>query len=205
MDLECAPIGDGERRGQPAIRLVVDVDQPEIVILAIGPPAFRVIVILEPVGADNFRDRGKVLGCRRGPVSPFGLGRDRHQVAVVEIAGAVVLGREKPFGDQHRLALRQFPQPVEIIGRDPAVAAVDVIIGGDRIDIGRHRPHRRGVVIDRQPVAEIERIGIGRMDRLGGESVIMPGDDPSPFAHRMDPRTPGPHPRHPGGGEQLRP
>jgi hypothetical protein len=91
MDLVGAAVGGGECGGQPAIGQVVDVDQSKIVILAVVAPTFRMIIILKPVGADDFRDRGKVLGRCRCTCGSLGLGFDRHQMAVVEVAGTILL------------------------------------------------------------------------------------------------------------------
>ena len=184
MDRRRGVVGGGERLGQLLVGVVVDIDQAEIVVLAVGAATFRVVVILEPLRADDFRQGGEVARRRGGAAGALGLGRDGHQMAVVAIAGAVLARREEPLGDQHRLVAGQLFQPVEEIARDPAVRSVNVVVGRDRVDMRRHRLDRGRVVVDRQAVAEIERLGIGGADRPLGEVVIALGDNPGPFPHR---------------------
>src|SRR6185312_16661662 len=88
-------VGRGQRLGQAAIADVVDVDEAEIVVLAVGPAAFRVVVILKPVRADDLGDLGEVSGRGGGAGGALGLGVDGHQMAVVAVAGAVVARGEK--------------------------------------------------------------------------------------------------------------
>ena len=86
------------------IGLVVDIDQPEIVILSVATPAPGVVVVLEPVGPDYFRYRREIEGGGSRTDTPLVLRRDRHQVAVVAVARAVLAGRKEPLGYQDRLA-----------------------------------------------------------------------------------------------------
>ena len=72
------------------------------------------------------------------------------------------------------------------IGLDECTAYADSGIDRDRIDMRRHRRDRRRIVVDRQPVAKIERVGIGGADRALGERIIALGYDAGPFADRGD-------------------
>jgi hypothetical protein len=139
----------GERVGHPLVRFVVDVDQAEIVVLAVISAAFRMVVVLEPVRSDDPGKSGEIIDRGGGAVGAIRLGRDCHQVAIVAVSGAVLIGGEEPFGNQHRLAARQLFQPGKVVMRNPAVAAVGVVVGGDRVDVARHRAYRRRVVVDR--------------------------------------------------------
>ena len=136
------------------------------------------------MGADDFRQRGEIPRRRGAAAGPLGLRPDRHQMTVVAVAGAVLARGEEPFGDQHRPVAGQLLQPVEVVAREPPVAGVDIVVGRDRVDMRRHRLDRGRVVVDRQAVAEIERLGIGGADRPLGEVVIALGDDSGPFPHR---------------------
>src|SRR5579864_597493 len=103
MNFRREEVGAGERLGQLFVGLVVDVDEAEIVILAIGPAAFRVVVILEPMGADNLGEGGEIRGRGGGASGALGLGLDRHQMAVIAVAGAVLIGGEEPLGYEYGL------------------------------------------------------------------------------------------------------
>src|SRR6266446_6391583 len=120
MDLRNLPVGGRESRSQLLIRPIVDVDQPEIVILTVAATTFGVIVVLEPMNADELWDGRKVPGCRGAPGRPFLLCSDRHQMAVVAISSAVLAGGEEPFGHERGLAAGQFSEPVEEIIGYPA-------------------------------------------------------------------------------------
>ena len=205
MDGRRLAVGGGERLHQLLIRVVVDIHQAEIVILAVGAAALRMVVILKPLGADDLWQRGKVASRLGGAAGPLGLRADRHQMAVIAVAGAVLARREKPFGDQDGLAAGQFFQPIEEIGRDPAVAGIDIVVDRERIDMRRHRPHRRRIVIDRQAVAEIERLRVGGADRVLGERVIALGDDAGPLPYRRDAVAARPQGRQLLCREQLAP
>ena len=186
MDRRRVAICGSERLRQRLIRVIIDVDEPEIVIFAVRAAALRMIVILKPLRPDDIRQRGEVAGRLGCAACPFRLRADRHQMAVVAVAGPVLARRKKPFGDQDRLAAGQLFEPVEEIARDPAVAGIDIVVDRDGIDMRRHRANRGGIVIDRQAVAEIERLRVGGMDRVFGERVIALGDDAGPLAYRVD-------------------
>src|SRR4051812_16707163 len=106
MNLANASVGDREVGGKPLIRLVVDVDQPEIVVFPVATPALRVVVVLEPMSADDFRYRSEIEGGGGRADTALTLRRNRHQVAVVTVAGPVLAGGKEPFGYQDRLAAR---------------------------------------------------------------------------------------------------
>src|SRR5439155_24882333 len=112
--------------------------------------------------------------------------------AVVAVPGAVLVRGEEPLRDEDRLAAAERAEAVEIVARDPAVGAVDVVIGGDGVDPGRHGAHRRRVVVDGEPVAEEERVGIGGTERVVGEMVVALGDDAGPAADDLDAAATGP-------------
>ena len=65
MDPESVPICHRKCRNKTLVRPIIDVDEPKIVILAVGPSAFRMVVILKPMGADDFGDCRKVCNRRR--------------------------------------------------------------------------------------------------------------------------------------------
>ncbi len=92
-------VGARQRSHEVLIGPVVDVDEAEIVILAIGASAGRVIGELEPVRADDLRHGGEVDGGRGGAARPLGLRRHRHQMAVVAVGAAVLVGGEEPLRD----------------------------------------------------------------------------------------------------------
>src|ERR1700730_3330591 len=69
----------------------------------------------------------------------------------------------------------------------------------------RHAPQRSGVVVDRQPIPQEERVRIGCTDRSFGQGVIMLGDHAGPFAHNADPGAAGFHSRPLRRGEELIP
>ena len=186
VDRGCIPIGGGERLGQLFIGPIVDIDETKIIVLAVGAAAFRMVVILKPMRPDDLRQCREITRRRRRALCPLGLGIDRHQMAVIHVAGAVLARREEPLGDQHRLAARQLFKPAKEIAREPAVAGIYIVVDRDRIDMRRHRLDRRRIVVDRQPVAKIERVGIGGADRALGERIIALGDDAGPFADRCD-------------------
>ena len=64
MNIGHATVGYSKRGNELLIRPISDIDQPEIVILAVGPPALRMVVVLEPMETDNFGDRREI---RRRP------------------------------------------------------------------------------------------------------------------------------------------
>src|SRR5216683_6980410 len=97
MDFGGSTVGCRKRRNEVLIRSILDVHQPEIVILTVGPPALRMVVVLEPMDAYNFGDGRQIRGCRSGPDRPYFLGRDGHQMSVVAVPSAVLAGGEKPF------------------------------------------------------------------------------------------------------------
>ena len=87
-------------------------------------------------------------------VAERGIGCVRSAGAV-SIARAVLRRGIEPFCNQHRLAAAQVAQAIKEVWRDPAVRDVYVVVDRDRVDMRRHRLHRIGIVIDRQPIAEI--------------------------------------------------
>ncbi len=130
--------------------------------------------------ADDLGHAGEELRRGRGAGGALRLRLDGHQMAVVAIAGAVLVRGIEPFRDQLGLAAGELAQPVEEIGREPALRAVDIIVERDRIDIRRLGADRRLIVIDRQPVAEEQRVGIGGLQRGARHFVVLPGDDAGP-------------------------
>jgi hypothetical protein len=108
MDLKSVLVRGRERRRQMLVGPVVDIDQPEIVILTVGPSAFRMVVVLEPMRTDNFGNGREVRGRRGRTGCPFLLSGDRHQMAVIAVSGAVLARREEPFRDEYGPAARQF-------------------------------------------------------------------------------------------------
>src|SRR5262245_62080499 len=106
VDSGSASVRCRERRRQRLVWVVVYVDQAKIVILAVGPPALRMVVVLKPVETDNFGNRCEIHGGRRGADRSFLLGRNRHQMTVVTVPGSVVARGKEPFGDEHGLATR---------------------------------------------------------------------------------------------------
>src|SRR5262249_5076447 len=88
--------GSRKCRNGLLIRPIMDVDQPEIVILSVRPPALRMVVVLKPMEAENLGDRCEISGCRCRAVRSFLLGRDRHQMTVVAVPGAILACGEEP-------------------------------------------------------------------------------------------------------------
>ena len=204
MDHGQVAIRPGERRDESLVGAVVHVDEAEVVVLAVLPPAARVIVVLEPVAADDRRLAREALRRGGGAAGALRLGRDRHQVAVVAVAGPVLGGCEEPLGDEHGLAAAQLVKALEVIGRDPAVGTVDVVVRRDRVDPRRHRAHRRRVVVDRQPVAEVDRVRVRRTQRGMDQAVVAFGDEPGPAPDHLDTGTAGTEARMVGSlGEET--
>ena len=75
-----------------------------IEILVIDASAVRLVVELKPMKADQLRHGREHRRRRRGAAGALCLRVDRHQMAVIDVAGAVLAGGEEPFRDQHRLA-----------------------------------------------------------------------------------------------------
>ena len=170
-----------------AIGPVVDVDEAEIVILAVGAAAFRVVVILEPM------QRRSSPGGRRNSRSPRRRRRRARPGCATVIRWPLLRlpVRFSVAAKNHSETSTGLPpdslsQSVEEIARDPAVAGIGVVVGGDRVDMAAPSPDRGRIVVDRQPVAEIERVGVGGPDRLLGQRVVALGDEAGPFAHRGD-------------------
>ncbi len=179
-------IGPRKRPDQRLVRPIVDVDEAEIVILAVRPSARRVVGILEPVGSDDLRHGSEVDRRGGGTARALGLRCDRHQGTVIVVTAAILPGGEEPLRDQHRLAAGELAQAVEEITRDPAVGAVDIVVHRDDVDVARHRAHRDGIVVDRQAVAEEQGVGIGRAQHPLDHRVVVLGDRSGEAPHRQD-------------------
>src|SRR5207244_6094824 len=110
MDRGEADIGPRERLDELLVGPVVDVDEAEVVVLAVLPAALRMVVVLEPVAPDDRRLAREALGRGGGTSRSLGLGPDRHEMAVVAVPAAVLLRREEPLGDEHRLAAGELPE-----------------------------------------------------------------------------------------------
>jgi len=135
MDARQAGVHPPERGDQPPVRPVVDVDQPEVVVLAIAAPAAAMVVVLEPVSTDDLRLAREARGGGGRTARPLGLRRHRHQVAVVAVPGAVLVRGEEH--SETRTACRRRARA----GRRSSSArsshrAVDVVVGGDGVDHG---------------------------------------------------------------------
>ncbi len=96
-------------------------------------------------------------------------------------------------------------QPIEEIARDPAVGTVDIVVHRDDVDMAGHGAHRDRIVVDRQPVAEQQRVGIGLAQHALGHGVILLGDGAGEAPHRLDTFAAGPQLGRRRGVEQLVP
>src|SRR4051812_32817019 len=88
MNIADATVGCGKHGNELLIRPITGVDQPEIVILSVGPSALRMIIVLKPMETDNLGDRREIPGRRRRAERPFFLGLHRHQMTVVAVSRA---------------------------------------------------------------------------------------------------------------------
>src|ERR1700731_1135071 len=100
MNIRHGTVGSGKRGNEALIRPIIDVDQSEIVILAVSPPALRMVAVLKPVETDNLGDRREISDPRRRAARSLVLGLARAQMALVTVPGAVFARGEKPFGDE---------------------------------------------------------------------------------------------------------
>ena len=135
MEVSKARIDATEGLDEPLIGTVVDVDQPKVIILAVLTPAIRMVIILKPVESDDLWLAGESLRRRHGAMSTLRLRWHGHQVAVIAVAGAIFVCGKKPLGNQNGLVRRELSQTIKEIPGEPSVRAIDVIVGGDDIDI----------------------------------------------------------------------
>jgi len=127
----------------------------------------------------------------RGPLGPFGLGRHMHQVAVVDVAGAVFIGREEEFRNEHR-RVGELGQPVEVVGGHPAVGGVDVVVGGQHVEEPARGQDRVLVVVERQSVAHDQPARVHGPQRLEHQFVVAPGAGGGHLVDERDAPAAGP-------------
>jgi hypothetical protein len=106
MDRGRLAVCDAEGGSELLVWPVVGIDEAKIIVLAVRAAAFWLVVILEPLAAD---DLGTARNCaspppRRGRARPAWRRSSDGRCCV---AGAVLARREKPFGYQYRLAAGQ--------------------------------------------------------------------------------------------------
>src|SRR5262245_32619981 len=81
------------------IGTVVDIDEAEVIVLAVVASAPGMVMILKPVHPDYLRLAGEALcRCHSAP-SALTLGADSHQMAVITVAGTIFLCGKKPLRD----------------------------------------------------------------------------------------------------------
>src|SRR5262249_32601309 len=163
----------------------------EVVVLTVAAPTAGMVVVLKPVEAHDLRDGRKAAGRGTGTARPLRLSGHPHQGAVVPVAGVVLVGGEDPLRDEHRPAARECAQAVEIVARDPAVGAVDVVVGRDYVDPRRHSTHRRRVVVNGETVAEYQCARIGVAHGGGDQAIVVLRDDCRPARDYANTIAPG--------------
>src|SRR5882724_5774930 len=168
------------------IRLVMDIYETEVIILPISAPSMGMILILEPMHSDDLGLPSEAFGCYLGAAQAFVLSFHRHQVAIVAVARAIFVGGKKPFGDEERFVTRQSTETVEEVAGQPAIGAVNIIVGRDDIDIWKHRLHGDRIVIDWEAIAQDQRIGVCFAQSVMGQSIIMASDNLRPLSYNLN-------------------
>src|SRR5262245_35943959 len=130
-----------ERCDEVLIRTIIDVYQTEVIILPIQAPSPRMIVVLEPVAPDDLWLLHEPLHRRRCATCAIRLGLHRHQVPVIAVPSTIFVGGKKPLGDQDGFIARELPEAIKVVPGDPAVWAVDVVVGGHDVDVWYHGAH----------------------------------------------------------------
>jgi hypothetical protein len=99
----------------------MDIDKPEVIILAVIASSRGMVIILKPVQAYELRLLGETLRRGHSTARALSLALHRHQVATIAVAAAIFMGSEKPFGDQERFIARQLAKTIEVVPGNPAV------------------------------------------------------------------------------------
>src|SRR5262245_55124487 len=107
-------------RYQLLVRLIMNVDQPKVVVPARHTSTRRFVVEEIPVQADDGWAARKIEDSRGGAPGTLLLGSDGHETGRVAVARPILLSREEPFRNQHRF-VRQTPNTLEEIAADPPV------------------------------------------------------------------------------------
>src|SRR5439155_885416 len=170
MDRGEADIRPRERLDELLVGPIIDVHEAEVVVLAVLPAASRVVVVLEPVAPDDRRLAREALGRGGGAAGSLGLGPDRHEMAVVAVPAAVLLRREEPLGDEHRLAAGELPEAVEVVPGDPAVRIM-LAQQGDEPLLGTIRFALLGVVVEERAAPPAHLVVREVPDAIGVASV----------------------------------
>src|SRR5262245_35425971 len=92
----------------------------------------------------------QLLRSCRSATCTFRLGLYRQQVPVIPVPSTIFMSGKKPLGNQDRFVARQLPKTIKEIPGDPAIWAVDVVIGGYDIDIWYHGAHGLSIIINLQ-------------------------------------------------------
>ena len=203
---------------------ITDIHEAEVVILTVGAPALWMIVELEPVQSDHVRLSGERLRSGRGSYRTRLLRCYGHEMTrLVDVVAGRRLLRPALLGYPVRL---RFPvrfscaaknhsvtstgfgaswrSPSKIVSSDPAVRSVRVVVRRDDIDILTHDPDGVGIVIDRETVTKIQRLGISGQNGFAHDPVIVFRDNARPISNDREPLPAGPNPRRgPGLSKQI--
>ena len=208
MDRGQSAVGRAQRRGQFLIRPVLDIDQAEIVILAVRPPAHRIVVILEPVQPEHLGNGGEIPGRRRGArCARSACVSTVMRWPLLRLPVRFSMRGVKPFRDQHRLGRRSRRASRR---RNRARSSPRGCRHCSWWRSRRHRAPRRASPPGRNRSAAGRRKR-ARRDRPGGcaarrKRVIMLGDDiASTRAMKLAPWPPGLSLRRRLAREQRRP
>src|SRR6266849_3908882 len=186
MKLDKIPVGITQGSDEILVWAVTGVHQADVIILAVAPAALGFVVVLEPVDSYDAWNECKVAS-RVGRASrPLRLRPHGQQMAVVGISGAILWRAKKPFRNEDGFVSRQPAQAVEIVVRDPAVRAVNIVVRCDHVDVGRHGSNGVGIVIDGQAVAEVKGLPVRLVERVLDESVVMLCQEVRPTANDVD-------------------
>src|SRR5688572_17749633 len=98
----------------------------------------------------------------------------------VEISGTVLMGRKEPFRNEYRHVPGKLSQAVKVVAAKTAVVSIDVVIGGDGINIGYHRANGIGIVVNLQAIRKDEGFRIGLAQAALQKLVIVLCDHAGP-------------------------
>ena len=133
--LEGDQVERASSRGERLVRPVVDVHQPEVEILTVVAAVGRLVVVLEPVGADDAWRPQERSECGAESGGAFLLrGCHRIDTAIVLVAAAVFSGGHVELPDEDGLS-RQLVKCFQIKPREPAVVPARIEIAGNGVHV----------------------------------------------------------------------